>query len=250
MGLSPTRAPRPRSPWRGLIPFAWRIPLAALGFGLFFWLITGLHRGALPGLVAVSGIFATTISLLMWAGEHALYARVVRARPDGSRPVALTVAFFTMLSVVGSFLGLLLSNLLLHTRLLGSAAGLAVFAVFTLMFTALFMGITMAQRYYLEAMRRAREDEDLLLARRIQQSFLPERFPAGPGFDVHAVNISSRQVSGDFYDVVPAGEGGLLLSIADVSGKGFPAALLGSMLQASLRTQAGRRTPPPRSPAP
>ncbi|MFI5371913.1 MAG: PP2C family protein-serine/threonine phosphatase, partial [Candidatus Eisenbacteria bacterium] len=56
--------------------------------------------------------------------------------------------------------------------------------------------------------------------------------------DVHAENVSSREVSGDFYDVVSAGDGTLLLTIADVSGKGVPAALLSSMLQASLRTQA------------
>ena len=51
--------------------------------------------------------------------------------------------------------------------------------------------------------------------------------------------MSSKEVSGDFYDVVPDGQGGWLLAIADVAGKGVPAALLTSMLQASLRTQAG-----------
>jgi sigma-B regulation protein RsbU (phosphoserine phosphatase) len=45
-------------------------------------------------------------------------------------------------------------------------------------------------------------------------------------------------VGGDFYDVVPVGNGSYLIAIADVSGKGVPAALLSSMLQASLRTQA------------
>ena len=45
-------------------------------------------------------------------------------------------------------------------------------------------------------------------------------------------------MSGDFYDVVVAGEDSYLLAIADVAGKGVPAALLSSMLQASLRTQA------------
>jgi sigma-B regulation protein RsbU (phosphoserine phosphatase) len=59
-----------------------------------------------------------------------------------------------------------------------------------------------------------------------------------PRIEVHAVNISSRQVSGDFYDVVAADDS-VLLAIADVSGKGVAAALMSSMLQASLRTQAG-----------
>jgi sigma-B regulation protein RsbU (phosphoserine phosphatase) len=55
---------------------------------------------------------------------------------------------------------------------------------------------------------------------------------------VHAVNVSSKEVSGDFYDVVQGQGGSYLLAIADVAGKGVPAALLSSMLQASLRTQA------------
>jgi sigma-B regulation protein RsbU (phosphoserine phosphatase) len=45
-------------------------------------------------------------------------------------------------------------------------------------------------------------------------------------------------VGGDLYDVVEAGDGSWFVAIADVSGKGVPAALLSSMLQASLRTQA------------
>lgn len=45
-------------------------------------------------------------------------------------------------------------------------------------------------------------------------------------------------MSGDFYDVVVPGDDRVLLAIADVSGKGVPAALLSAMLQASLRTQA------------
>jgi serine phosphatase RsbU (regulator of sigma subunit) len=84
----------------------------------------------------------------------------------------------------------------------------------------------------------ARLEEELNLARRIQKSFLPSRFPPMSRLDVHAVNTPSRQVGGDFYDLVPAGDGTYFLAIADVSGKGVPAALLTSMLQASLRTQA------------
>src|SRR6185369_2760707 len=82
-------------------------------------------------------------------------------------------------------------------------------------------------------------DQELTLARRIQRSFLLESFPQRPRLEVHATNISSREVSGDFYDVVPVADNGLLLAVADVSGNGVPAALLSSMLQASVRTQAG-----------
>ena len=85
----------------------------------------------------------------------------------------------------------------------------------------------------------ARFEEELNLARQIQRTSLLSEFPAIPRCDVHALYIPSRQVGGDFYDVVPAGDGSFLIAIADVSGKGMPAALLSSMLQASLRTQSG-----------
>ncbi len=88
----------------------------------------------------------------------------------------------------------------------------------------------------------ARIEEELNLARRIQKSFLPSRFPPMSRLDIHAVNTPSRQVGGDYYDLVPAGHGAYFLAIADVSGKGVPAALLTSMLQASLRTQADTAT--------
>jgi sigma-B regulation protein RsbU (phosphoserine phosphatase) len=89
----------------------------------------------------------------------------------------------------------------------------------------------------------ARMEEEMNLARKIQSTFLPSVFPAMPRFEAYAVNNPSRHVGGDFYDLVPTGNGAFYLAIADVSGKGVPAALLTSMLQASLRTQAESATP-------
>jgi serine phosphatase RsbU (regulator of sigma subunit) len=90
-----------------------------------------------------------------------------------------------------------------------------------------------------ERVQVVRMEEELRLARQIQRSFLHTEFPPTPRFDIHALNIPSKEVGGDFYDLVPANDGVFLLAIADVAGKGVPAALLSSMLQASLRTQAG-----------
>jgi serine phosphatase RsbU (regulator of sigma subunit) len=84
----------------------------------------------------------------------------------------------------------------------------------------------------------ARIEEEMRLARQIQRSFLVHEFPAMHRFEVHAVNIPSKEVGGDLYDLVPVAGGGFVLAVADVAGHGVPAALLSSMLQASLRTQA------------
>ncbi len=84
----------------------------------------------------------------------------------------------------------------------------------------------------------ARFEEELNLARQIQRNSLLSEFPALPRCEVHALMLPSKHVGGDLYDVVEAGDGSWFVAIADVSGKGVPAALLSSMLQASLRTQA------------
>lgn len=89
-----------------------------------------------------------------------------------------------------------------------------------------------------DRLRVARLEEELHLARQIQRTMLRAEFPPFPRVEIHAVNRPSRQVGGDYYDVVDAGDGTFFVAIADVAGKGVPAALLSSMLQASLRTLA------------
>jgi sigma-B regulation protein RsbU (phosphoserine phosphatase) len=101
------------------------------------------------------------------------------------------------------------------------------------------MGVSLQNALLLrDRLRVARIEEELSLAHQIQQTFLSNDFPALPRCAVYAVNLPSRQVGGDYYDVVTAPDGSFLVAIADVAGKGVPAALLSSMLQAALRTQA------------
>jgi sigma-B regulation protein RsbU (phosphoserine phosphatase) len=81
-------------------------------------------------------------------------------------------------------------------------------------------------------------EEELAVARRIQQQFLPRSLPEMTRFGIAAMNVPNKQVGGDYYDIVDVGSGNYLITIADVAGKGVPAALLASMVQASVRTQA------------
>jgi sigma-B regulation protein RsbU (phosphoserine phosphatase) len=79
------------------------------------------------------------------------------------------------------------------------------------------------------------QDEELQRAREIQESLLPKVIPQLPGFEVASAWQPARAVGGDFFDVLKLGENRLAICIADVSGKGVPAALLMANVQASLR---------------
>lgn len=98
-------------------------------------------------------------------------------------------------------------------------------------------------RLYREAIERQRLEEELSVARSIQQRLLPGRVPVFAGYDIAALNQPSSQVSGDYYDFVEL-DGSCGMVIADVSGKGLPASLLASNLQASIRALATRRERP------
>lgn len=90
-------------------------------------------------------------------------------------------------------------------------------------------------RLFKEAIEKQRMEDELLIARDIQKGLLPSVLPSIPGFDIAAANISSKQVGGDYYDVIPADNNRHVIAIGDVSGKGTPAALLMASIQASIR---------------
>jgi len=88
---------------------------------------------------------------------------------------------------------------------------------------------------------REKVESELRIARDIQVSLLPHHLPIGPGsekFDMQAVNRPARQIAGDFYDYFFDPSGRLIIIIADVSGKGVPAALLMAVTRTLLRYHA------------
>lgn len=89
-------------------------------------------------------------------------------------------------------------------------------------------------RLYEEALEKRRMEEDLRVARRIQRSLLLSEFPERPFADVHAFNLPFRGVGGDYYEFVVTDDGSLCFAVGDVSGKGFPAAMLMATLQAAF----------------
>lgn len=87
-----------------------------------------------------------------------------------------------------------------------------------------------------ENVEKRRLEEQMQMARRIQEGFLPQVLPHTPGLEIATHNRFSLEIAGDYFDVLQLPDGETLVAIADVSGKGAGAALLMANLQASLRT--------------
>lgn len=102
----------------------------------------------------------------------------------------------------------------------------------------------LVQQQQAETRERERMEQELRVARLIQQTLLPKELPALPGWDLAAYYQPARAVGGDFYDFIPYEDGRLGLVIGDVTDKGVPAALVMATTRAILRSAAlEARTP-------
>ncbi len=92
-------------------------------------------------------------------------------------------------------------------------------------------------RLYAETVEKRRLEEEVAMARQIQIGLLPRSLPSSKRFSLAAHSVPSRTVGGDFYDVIPLDENRFGLVIADASGKGMPAAMVITQIQAMLRSE-------------
>lgn len=93
-----------------------------------------------------------------------------------------------------------------------------------------------------KAIRQQRDDlvRDIGLAEQVQRLFLPTKKPTIGGIDIVGMMRPARGLSGDYYDYIPINDQTIQIVIADVSGKGIPAALLMSATAAAVQLEAGQ----------
>ena len=101
-----------------------------------------------------------------------------------------------------------------------------------------------ARLYDLAETQRLRLEQELQMARAVQKSLLPTQLPCIPGFSLVPHWCPVREVAGDFYDFLPLADGCWGLLLADVSGKGAPAALYMALARSLIRSEAGRHANP------
>lgn len=95
-----------------------------------------------------------------------------------------------------------------------------------------------------EFVRKTELEADQIAARQIQQTLIPGKLPEIPGYVVETFYKPLREVGGDYFDVIDLPGNRTLFAVADVSGKGMPAALLAANIQALVRSIASVEADP------
>lgn len=101
-----------------------------------------------------------------------------------------------------------------------------------------------SEAVYAEAGEKHRLESDLATAREVQSILLPSAAPMVAGYEIAGLNIPARHVSGDYFDYVHVAGDHWGVAIADVAGKGIPAALVTGMCRTVLRMAAPGCTSP------
>jgi sigma-B regulation protein RsbU (phosphoserine phosphatase) len=213
-------------------------PLVGLGAGL----IGGIHRYFLGGFVCIPCALSTIIAGLLGGaiyklkrGEFvAVWQAILFAVFMESLHMGLTLL---IAKPYGQALAVVQEVILPMTG--ANALGIAIFAF--IIRNLITEKRTAAER---ESYRREleRTEYEMETARRIQQSFLPESPPQIKGVEFAALSLPARQVGGDFYDFIPVAEDKWGIVIADVSGKGIPAALFMALSRTLVRANVSDDT--------
>jgi hypothetical protein len=98
--------------------------------------------------------------------------------------------------------------------------------------------LILINQYITERFKNRLLSQELTIAHKIQQSFLPHEIPQLSNYRFAATTVPARQVGGDLYDFKPLGKEAISIAIGDVSGKGVPAALYMAKAISDFRSRA------------
>ena len=90
-------------------------------------------------------------------------------------------------------------------------------------------------KLFREMIEKQKIEEDIRIAREIQKNLFPKSFPQSTCYELFGMNIPSKKVGGDYFDCFRIDESRILILISDVVGKGIPASLIMSNLQAMIK---------------
>jgi len=198
--------------FRWIVHIGW--PLA-LGGEALSWLVLGS-----PIAVRIGG-FAWFWGMMIFNGILLLACLREIYRGRGNRIVAAGLSLIYLVAILSTN-GIALGGFFKTSQFLSVVA----------------VGAMLIKRAWDSWMESNRLRSEVAAAREVQDVLVPTDVPAIPGFQFESVYKPAGEVGGDFFQVMPAGDGGTLVVIGDVSGKGMPAAMTVSLLVGTVRTLA------------
>lgn len=170
-----------------------------------------------------------------------LIVKGIRNGQRRDRQVAAALAFLVLLRLTVSSFVVRFTHLPGHVNIGGWRTTLTAPAVIVMGTAILIIFVRDLIRDRNEKQRLAAE---LAASRAVQQVMVPEKNAAIPGFDLQAVYKPHGEVGGDFFQILPLPQGGVLIAVGDVSGKGMPAAMMVSLLVGALHALIETTTRP------
>lgn len=221
----------------------------------FVWLLNGVGGGVLVAFfhnerepkAYLYYAFAGLVLMFFIIGVIAFANRVMRPYffPKGvtmrSASVALYSLWFLALTAIATFAALwVLDHTFQLTRgIMSNPQAIGTTMMYVLLFAALNLISTFAINLYREVHTRiraeAKVEQEMRLAAEVQQALLPSEASGRSRYTVSGTSVPSRSIGGDFFDDFELADGRIGFVLADVAGKGAPAALLAAAAQGMLR---------------
>jgi len=243
----PTPAIVPEDAITGRVVTAWALSWALLGSVVALGIAASTDASAdLLDLARVSILFAEVIGFTALTSARLVFPLLTRL------PLYVRLGLQVMTLLSGTVFGSLAIAL---TQPLFSLAEFRTIGAIVAVNAGIAVVVGLSLHTY-DSMRREIEssyeklrekeklERDIAIARDVQRELLPRGAPRLPGIELAGVCLPAVGVGGDYYDFLPFEGGKVGLAVADVSGKGIPAALLMAGLQASVRTLAPSGLPP------
>jgi sigma-B regulation protein RsbU (phosphoserine phosphatase) len=223
--------------WNAIFVLALASPI----FNVLYW--PGWMSAAAGGLVQVFCLLPSSIWMLA-----ILSACALRRNPNARLlllPVALVQGLWIADNVV---IALNQFGLPVEARMIETPVVVAPFTMHpTLLAELLFLLAMLAfliRRFTIARRREERWEGALEAARQVQNLLLPEAIPQVEGFKVDCIYRPADVVGGDFFQILPIGDGNMLIVVGDVAGKGLPAAMMVSMIVGTIRSEAAHTNDP------
>ena len=244
--LQSTVAPRlTRTLPQGRFALLWAFVWATAGVAVAIGIVIGTGADFFPAL-RLSLLFAEVVGFASLISARVVFPRLANL----PYLLFLPLQILTLLSVTvfGSIAVAITQPLFVAARATTSILIIVINATL-----AVFVGIGL---YTYDSMRRQIEDQfralrekevierQLRTAREVQQQLLPRETPQLEDLELHGKVVPARAVGGDYFDFLPVSPGRVGVVVADVSGKGVPAALLVAGIQASVRALSCAETSP------